>query len=306
MNIAMLLEMAAEGDPDRIVLGSHDGGISAAELLERAKRAAVYFEKSGAEVVGYFGLNSDVLPVALFGAALAGVPFSPINYRAPDEQLHGILGRVAGGLMIADDDEVERLRACGAEHVVTKDEFAAAIAEPVTGEHQFVDPEEIAVLLFTSGTTSEPKAAVLRHRHLVSYIISSVEFLGCAPDEAQLICVPPYHIAGIAAVLSSLYAGRRIMYLPSFDAASWVRLAADGADHPRHGRADHARAHPAGRRGRRGGAARAAPPLLRRWADAARARRAHVARHAPRRPRQRLRADRDVVDDRHADPRRPP
>ena len=83
------------------------------------------------------------------------------------------------------------------------------------------------MLLFTSGTTSEPKAAVLRHRHLVSYIISSVEFLGCAPDEAQLICVPPYHIAGVAAVLSSLYAGRRIMYLPAFDAEEWVRLAVD-------------------------------------------------------------------------------
>jgi acyl-CoA synthetase (AMP-forming)/AMP-acid ligase II len=66
---------------------------------------------------------------------------------------------------------------------------------------------------------------VLRHRHLVSYIISSVEFLGCDPAEAQLICVPPYHIAGIAAVLSSLYAGRRILYLPTFDAAEWVRVA---------------------------------------------------------------------------------
>ena len=90
-----------------------------------------------------------------------------------------------------------------------------------------MDPEEIGVLLFTSGTTSEPKAAVLRHRHLVSYIISSVEFLGCEPSEAQLICVPPYHIAGIAAVLSSLYAGRRIMYLPAFEAGAWVRLAAE-------------------------------------------------------------------------------
>src|SRR5208283_1283596 len=113
-----------------------------------------------------------------------------------------------------------------------KGELAAAIAEPVSGEHPFVDPEEIGVLLFTSGTTSEPKAAVLRHRHLVSYIISSVEFLGCAPDEAQLICVPPYHIAGMAAILSSLYAGRRIMYLPQFDAAEWVRTAA--AEHVTH------------------------------------------------------------------------
>jgi acyl-CoA synthetase (AMP-forming)/AMP-acid ligase II len=227
VNIAMLLEMAAEGDPERVVLGSHDGGITASDLLERCRRAGIYFAKSGAEVVGYFGLNEDTLPVALFGAALAGIPFAPLNYRAPDEQLRGILGRVAGGVMIADDQEVGRLNGIGATNVLTKAEFAAAIAEPVTGEHPFVDPEEIAVLLFTSGTTSEPKAAILRHRHLVSYIISSVEFLGCEPTEAQLICVPSYHIAGIAAVLSSLYAGRRIMYLPAFEASSWVQLAAD-------------------------------------------------------------------------------
>jgi acyl-CoA synthetase (AMP-forming)/AMP-acid ligase II len=228
----MLLEMLAEGDPDRVVVGPADGGLTAAGLLEQARRAAVYLSKSGAETVGYFGLNSDVLPVALFGAALAGVPFAPINYRAPDEQLRGIVGRVAGGLWVADDDEIDRLRALSAEHVVTKAELAAALDDTGAGagldgaDLPFVDPDSVAVLLFTSGTTSEPKAAVLRHRHLVSYIISSVEFLGCAPDEAQLICVPPYHIAGIAAVLSSLYAGRRIMYLPTFDAHEWVRVAA--------------------------------------------------------------------------------
>jgi acyl-CoA synthetase (AMP-forming)/AMP-acid ligase II len=225
----MLLEMVAEGDPERIVVGPHDGGLTAAGLLERARLAAVSITEHGARTVGYFGLNEDVLPVILFGAALAGVPFSPINYRAPDEQLAGILGRVEGGLMICDADEVARLRACGATDVVTKEEFSAGLGETVadaaSDDFPFVDPEEVAVLLFTSGTTSEPKAAVLRHRHLVSYIIGSVEFLGCEPTEAQLICVPPYHIAGIAAVLSSLYAGRRIMYLPTFDAAEWVRVA---------------------------------------------------------------------------------
>ena len=66
-------------------------------------------------------------------------------------------------------------------HVMTGRASASATASLAAAEHAFVDPEEVAVLLFTSGTTSEPKAAVLRHRHLVSYIISSVEFLGCAP-----------------------------------------------------------------------------------------------------------------------------
>ncbi len=234
MNIAMLLEMVAEGDPDRVAVGPSSGGLTSSALLAAARRAAVLFEKEGAEVVGYFGLNSDALPVALFGAALAGAAFAPLNYRAPDEQLASILPRVADGPLLADADEVARLRSVGVEggRLVTVDAFAASVASSDSGAddasaHPFVDPESVAVLLFTSGTTSEPKAAVLRHRHLVSYIISSVEFLGCSPDEAQLVCVPPYHIAGVAAVLSSLYSGRRIMYLPSFDAAEWVRVATE-------------------------------------------------------------------------------
>ncbi len=238
MNIAMLLEMVAEGDPDRAAVGPSSGGLTSAQLLAQARRAAVVFEKEGAEVVGYFGLNSDMLPVALFGAALAGAAFAPLNYRAPDEQLASILPRVAGGPLIADAGEVARLRGVGVEpgRLVTVDAFAASVGSGSgsgsgnvgdASAHPFVDPEEVAVLLFTSGTTSEPKAAVLRHRHLVSYIISSVEFLGCSPDEAQLVCVPPYHIAGVSAVLSSLYSGRRLMYLPSFDAPEWVRVASE-------------------------------------------------------------------------------
>ena len=153
----MLVEMVAEGDPERTVVGRQGSATSAAALLERARRAATFYEKCGADVVGWFGLNSDLLPVSLFGAALAGIPFSPLNYRAPDEQLQGIVGRISGGVMVADDDEVERLGACGARHVVTKGELSAAIAEPTSGDHPFVDPEEVAVLLFTSGTTSSPK-----------------------------------------------------------------------------------------------------------------------------------------------------
>ena len=81
-----------------------------------------------------------------------------------------------------------------------------------------MDPEEIAVLLFTSGTTGEPKAAMLRHKHLVSYILGSVEFASADEKEASLVCVPPYHIAGIAAILSSVYSGRHVVQLPNFSA----------------------------------------------------------------------------------------
>jgi acyl-CoA synthetase (AMP-forming)/AMP-acid ligase II len=111
---------------------------------------------------------------------------------------------------------------------VRRTEFLDAIADaPVPAPEWNMDPDEIAILLFTSGTTGAPKAAVLRHKHLVSYIFGSVEFMGAGEDEATIISVPPYHIAGMAAILSSVYAGRRILQLPNFDAAAWVDLVQD-------------------------------------------------------------------------------
>ena len=57
------------------------------------------------------------------------------------------------------------------------------------------------------------------------------------PPEATLVSVPPYHIAGMAAILTAVYGGRRLVQLPSFEPDEWVRLARDRARHPRHGRA---------------------------------------------------------------------
>jgi acyl-CoA synthetase (AMP-forming)/AMP-acid ligase II len=84
------------------------------------------------------------------------------------------------------------------------------------------DPEDIAVLLFTSGTTGEPKAAVLRHRNLAAYIVSTVEFGGAGEDECTIVSVPPYHIAGISAALSATYSGRRAVLLEAFEPGEWV------------------------------------------------------------------------------------
>jgi acyl-CoA synthetase (AMP-forming)/AMP-acid ligase II len=60
----------------------------------------------------------------------------------------------------------------------------------------------------------------------VSYILAAVEFGAADAEEATLVAVPPYHVAGMAAVLSSVYAARRIVQLPHFDAYAWIELAA--------------------------------------------------------------------------------
>jgi acyl-CoA synthetase (AMP-forming)/AMP-acid ligase II len=113
---------------------------------------------------------------------------------------------------------------------MTTDQFliqAAAGAGTVDPAASVSDPDDPAVLIFTSGTTGDPKAAVLRHRHLTSYVLGSVEFMGADESEATLTSVPPYHIAGVSGLLTAVYAGRRIVALRAFDPAHWVDIARD-------------------------------------------------------------------------------
>ena len=87
-------------------------------------------------------------------------------------------------------------------------------------------------MLFTSGTTSEPKGVVLRHGNLTAYVLQTVELLGADEDDCALVAVPPYHIAGVATVLTNTYAGRRMVHLPAFNAPEWLSIAAaEGVSH---------------------------------------------------------------------------
>jgi acyl-CoA synthetase (AMP-forming)/AMP-acid ligase II len=230
MHTAMLLEMVADAAGERVAFGSRTGGLTYGRLLDGARNVGALLQRSGAANVAFVGLNSDTVPLVMFGSALAGVPFAPVNYRLADEQLRSILARLAPGLAVVDAEVAPRVGEIDGIDVMTTDELAAVVAAPVgDAELSPADPEDVAILLFTSGTTGDPKAAVLRHRHLTSYILTTVDFLGAGEDEAQLVSVPPYHVAGISAVLSSVFAGRRIYYLPAFDTAAWVRAADEEA-----------------------------------------------------------------------------
>ncbi len=227
MNIPLLVEMIAEAVPDRTLLGARAEGWTASALLSAMDAGASQIAARKAERVGFLGLNSPAFPLTLLSAARAGVPYAPLNYRLTDDALRAILERLAPALLIGDAEMLDRTEAVEGLDRVPTQEFLSTVRAGGSGEVDppFLEGEEVAVLLFTSGTTGQPKTAILRHRHLASYVLNTVEFLGAGEDEAQLVSVPAYHIAGVASVLSSLFAGRRVVYLPAFDASEWVDLA---------------------------------------------------------------------------------
>lgn len=226
MNIAMLLQMAAEAGMDRCALTCDGERYSAAQLFTAAGGAAARIRASGCRFVSVLDVSSPATPVALFGAAMAGVPYAPLNYRLPAEQIEALVARLDPLYLVADGKNcaTHRRHPAVAAAVHSRTFLVEALAE-ADPEPAWPDDAGIGVQLFTSGTTGPPKAAILRHEHLMSYILSSVEFLSAEEDEAALVSVPPYHIAGISALLSGIYAGRRIVQLANFEATAWLDLA---------------------------------------------------------------------------------
>ncbi|WP_067890351.1 class I adenylate-forming enzyme family protein [Nocardia vaccinii] len=212
MNISMILDMAVSAETEatepgpRPVITVGDRSMSAQELRAYARRLADRVRDRPA--VLYLGSSHLAYPVALFGAALAGVPFVPLNYRLGEQQLSALLDKHPGALILRQED------------------LDALVEGELPVQESEVDPpwdeNAVAAIIYTSGTTSEPKAALLRHRHLMAYLFNTMEFGGSEPGHASLVSVPPYHIAGLTNLLSNLYSGRRVVYLPAFDAERWL------------------------------------------------------------------------------------
>jgi len=223
--------MALSNDPDRTAVVSGDVRLTTQQLSDLADGGAGIIARSEASHVAYVGTGGAMLPLLIFASARAGVAFTPINYRLSAEGIRTLIARLPDPLVVVDSRYLDELGGLVgpeglesfAKQVIVSDEFVAQAddAEPAA---EFADPDSVAIVLFTSGTTSQPKAVELTHNNLTSYVTGTVEFGSAEPADAALICVPPYHIAGVSAALSNLYAGRKMVYLTVFDAEEWVRL----------------------------------------------------------------------------------
>lgn len=126
--------------------------------------------------------------------------------EAPELRLHISVGPAAGCIELA--------------------ELLAVDAEPPPVPE--FDEAEVAVILYTSGTTGHPKGAMLTHRNIVHSVLHYQACMGLKAGDRAALAVPASHVTGlIAVILSLLHAGGTVVVVPAFKADSFIALLAD-------------------------------------------------------------------------------
>ena len=171
--------------------------------------------------------------LALYGGAvMAGVVFLPLNTAYTPDEVAYFLGDAEAALLLADGAKAAALApvagGCGARLMVLNADgsgsFAEAVAQAVEAAPRDRTGDDLAALLYTSGTTGRSKGAMLSQRNLLSNAQVLVDHWRFTADDVLLHALPIFHTHGLfVATNTLLLAGGSMILLPKLDVDALIR-----------------------------------------------------------------------------------
>ncbi|MEM1417190.1 MAG: AMP-binding protein [Myxococcota bacterium] len=236
LHVGALLRQPALRTPDTTALVDADRGErhSYAALDAAARRAGAALVRAGVrpgDRVALVAANGPAFVAAWFGVLYAGAAVVPVPILSAPPELAFRLTHARCVALVHDagcaDLAADALRLVEGP-LRTFDASALAGTGPALAT--LVDPPaDLAMVLYTSGTTGKAKGAAIGHGSLVAHTAGLVQHvLGLRAVDAVLGVLPLTHSYGIRmAVLAPFYAGGRVVLAGRFDAAESLRVAAD-------------------------------------------------------------------------------
>ncbi|GGT28154.1 acyl-CoA synthetase [Streptomyces chromofuscus] len=195
-----VLRRSARRTPARVAVEYRDRRWTYEELDDAVSRAANLLLGEGlapGERVGAYGHNSDAYLIGFLACARAGLVHVPVNQNLTGDDLTYIVGQSGSRLVLADPDLAGRLPD-GVRVLPLRDADGSLLARlPSAAPHDGPEAraEDLAQLLYTSGTTALPKGAMMTHRALVHEYLSAITALGLGAGDRPVHALPLYHSA---------------------------------------------------------------------------------------------------------------
>lgn len=211
--------------PDRVAVVHDDRSLTYRDLHERATRMAHVLTGlgvSGGDRVAYLGPNEPAFLETLFGTGLVGGIFVPLNTRLAAPELAYILADSGTKVLVHAPTHAEHAESLRDDvpHVLDHATYERLLADaPVDPVDETVDQDDVAMIMYTSGTTGRPKGAALSHANIHWNTVNLLIDVDLAGDEVTLVNAPMFHVAALnQTVLPTLLKGGTVV-LDSFDAS---------------------------------------------------------------------------------------
>jgi acyl-CoA synthetase (AMP-forming)/AMP-acid ligase II len=242
--IATVAEVArhhAKTRPERIALHFEGQRISYETLDRRASQVAQGLIAAGANPqsrVAVLAKNGPDFFELWFGAAKAGVVLVPVNYRLAPPEIAYVVNDAAAELLFvgadfyaaiekvrADLKTVRRIFALDGPHADWVEYEAWRERQETSDPLLPLNGGDVAIQMYTSGTTGHPKGAQLTHDNLLTLLPSVMDQWGSwRGSDVNLVCMPLFHIGGSGWALVGLYCGVENVLTRDFDPAAILRL----------------------------------------------------------------------------------
>ena len=206
-----LFEAQVRQHPEAAAVVATDATLTYAQLDKRANALAHHLVGLGVEpeqVVGLYIERTTAMLIALLGILKAGAAYLPLDPTYPADRLAYMVAKAEVKVIIAAPNLLNHLPLHNAQVVNLADPaLAAEISTPPAVD---LAPENLAYVLFTSGSTGQPKGVQISHAALVNFAEAMRSMLSLTSDEVVLATTPlAFDIAGLE-LLVPLLVGARI------------------------------------------------------------------------------------------------
>ena len=234
---ATFLRQRAEATPDRTALRSTDTGTEYSyrdldETVTETARALTARTDDGSVRIGLALSSSPEFVVGLYAALRLGWEVVPLNTALTPWELGTQIDRVEPSLCLCErGTEQLTVEAAAGATVLSVDEPTHQGTQSLFAASEPFDPvppsfDDTVLILFTSGTTGEPKAVRLTAGNLAASAVASAFRLGVDPADRWLCCLPMYHMGGLAPAIRSVFYGTELLLQREFDATATANLIA--------------------------------------------------------------------------------
>ena len=221
-----LLDTAAKEGPHP-ALRMDDAQLSYDEFRDAALRAAAGIRSRGVEPGDRVGMvlpNVLSFPVVFYGALLAGATVVPMNPLLKAREVEYYLRDSGARLVVTGEQSAEPVTEAAGTVGIEAVTVGPAMPDALLADEPLDAPVDraggdTAVILYTSGTTGQPKGAELTHAGLNSNARTTQEtLLESTPDDVVMGCLPLFHVFGLTCSLNAgVLAGSSLTLIPRFD-----------------------------------------------------------------------------------------